>query len=331
LVGDKWYFAKQNVMKVPVISIVGPTTSGKSFVAHTLALRIMNDLKIPSEIISCDSVQVYKYFDIGTDKVPLSQRKEVTYHLIDILEPNEGRFSAGQFRKSFDEIVEGINSRSSVAIMVGGTGLYYKSVRVGFAEAPEANNEIRNELTRLAKEKGTDFIYDMLKKVDEIYASKISKNDLKRIIRALEVFRLTGKQFSEIHSFSVPSRHKIYSFLMLPERRLLYERINERVDKMIEKGLIDEVKWIIQNYGTDIYPLQSIGYKEMVEFLRGSISLTQAIELIKRNTKNFAKRQITLFRYTPIDEVVYLNEISEETLVEVVEKIFEKVCEFLNC
>ena len=317
-------------MKVPVISIVGPTASGKSFIAHALALKIISELGIPSEIISCDSVQVYKYFDIGTDKVALSRRKEVAYHLIDILEPDEGRFSAGQFRRSFDRIVEEINSRSGIAIMVGGTGLYYKSVRVGFAEAPEANSEIRNELTKLAMEKGTEFLYGMLKEIDEVYASKISKNDLKRIIRALEVFRLTGKPFSEIHSLSVPSKHKIYSFLMLPERRVLYEKVNERVDKMIEKGFVGEVEWIVRKYGTGIYPLQSIGYKEIVEFLEGNISLDIAIGLIKKNTRNFAKRQITLFRHTPVDEVVYLEEISEWALVKVVERIFKKVCEFLN-
>jgi len=317
-------------MKIPVISVVGPTSSGKSFIAHSLALKMMNEVGIGAEIISCDSVQVYKYFDIGTDKVPIEQREEIPYHLIDILEPNAGRFSAGRFRKSFDEIVEKIKSRNNIPIMVGGTGLYYKSVKVGFSEGPEANDEIRNELTSLARRKGTEFLYNMLKEVDEEYAVKISKNDLKRIIRALEVFEITGKPFSKIHFYSVPSPHRIYSFLLLPKREILYNKIGERVNKMINKGLVNEVRWLIEKYGSDIYPLQSIGYKEITQFLEGKTPLENTIELIIKNTRNFAKRQITLFRHTPVDETVYLNEISESSLNEVVNMIFKRTLSILN-
>lgn len=290
-----------------VIAIVGPTAVGKSIIAHLLA-RYLKEEGIHSEIISCDSMQVYRYFDIGTNKIEPEYRREFNYHLIDILEPNEGRFSAGEFRKRFDEIVGSLKKESKLGILVGGTGLYYKAVKVGMFEGPSADHRIREELYRISKEKGVEYLYNILKDVDSEYSSKISKNDLKRIVRALEVFKITGVKFSELHRrLTSPSPYRILSFFLLPDRKALYEKINERVDRMLSKGLVEEVRWIISKYGEDIYPLSSIGYKEVVSFLKGMISYEDMVNLIKRNTREFARKQIILFRNTIIDKTISLD------------------------
>lgn len=313
-----------------VFCIIGPTGSGKSYIAHNVAIKLKN-VGIDAEIISCDSVQVYKYFDIGTDKVSKEFRNEVKYHLVDILEPNEGRFSAGEFRKKFDEIVENITSCGKVGILVGGTGLYYKAVKIGIFEGPTADLRIRDKLYKIAQEKGTSFLYEKLLNIDYEYAKKISRNDLKRIVRALEVFEITGMKISSLHkSLTKPSRFRLYSFLILPKRELLYSNIDSRVDKMIQKGLIEEVRYIVDKYGVDIYPLSSIGYKEVVEYLKGDISFDRMLYLIKRNTRNFAKRQITLFKNTVYDEVINLDEVSYQTLDKVVDYIFRKMIGDIN-
>lgn len=308
-----------------VFCIIGPTSSGKSYIAHTVA-RNLRKIGIESEIISCDSVQVYKHFDIGTDKVPKQLREEFRYHFIDILEPNEGRFSAGEFRKKFDEITTRILSLGKVPILVGGTGLYYKAVRIGIFEGPSANQNIREKLYKTAQEKGTQFLYNILLNVDSEYAKKISQNDLKRIVRALEVYEITGTPISLLHkSLTKPSPFRMYAFFILPRRDVLYSSINSRVDRMIESGLIEEVKSIIETYGLNIYPLSSIGYKEVVDYLLGKISFERMIHLIKKNTRNFAKRQITLFKNTIYDEQINIEDISKQTLEEISNYISEKI------
>lgn len=304
-----------------VVGIVGPTSSGKSYIAHNLA-RLLKKEGVESEIISCDSVQVYKYFDIGTAKVSKEYREEFKYHFIDILEPNESRFSAGEFRKRFDEIVFSLFEKKKIGILVGGTGLYYKAVKVGIFEGPPANETIRSKLYSIAREKGVDFLYSKLKEVDKEYAQKISNNDLKRIVRALEVFEITGIPFSELHKlYTKPSPFEIYSYFILPERKELYNTINSRVDKMLDLGLIDEVKFILNKYGKDIYPLSSIGYKETIEYLENKITFDRMVEIIKKNTRNFAKRQITLFKNTYFDNLVKINKITYEVLDDVVFQI----------
>lgn len=313
-----------------VVAIVGPTGSGKSYISHNLA-RKLRSIGVESEIISCDSMQVYRYFDIGTDKVSWELRKEFNYHLIDILDPDEGRFSAGEFRKKFDEIVSDLVKKRKIGILVGGTGLYYKAVKVGIFEGPSANLDVRQKLYRLSQENGVEYLYYKLRKIDPEYSEKISKNDLKRIVRVLEVYEITGKTFSELHKQATkPSPFGIYSFFVLPERKELYQSINNRVDEMIRKGLIDEVRWIIQRYQKEIYPLTSIGYKEVVDFLDGKIEYRRMIELIKKNTRNFAKRQITLFKNTQIDKVIHIIKITYENLDNVVEVIFNEVVNFLK-
>lgn len=292
---------------VDVIAIVGPTAVGKSIIAHLLA-RYLQERGIHSEIISCDSMQVYRYFDIGTSKIEAEYRREFSYHLIDILEPDEGRFSAGEFRKRFDEIVSRLKREGKLGILVGGTGLYYKSVKVGIFDGPSADHRIREELYRIAKERGVEFLYNILREVDSEYSSKISKNDLKRIVRALEVFRITGVKFSELHKkLTSPSPYKILSFFLLPDRKALYEVINNRVDRMLSKGLIEEVRWIVDRYGENIYPLSSIGYKEVLSFLKGMLSYEEMVNLIKKNTREFARKQIILFRNTIVDRTISVD------------------------
>ncbi len=302
-----------------IICILGPSGAGKSYIGHEIAKEING------EIISCDSIQVYKYFDIGTDKVSLEKRKEIRYHLIDILEPDSPRFSAGDFKKMFEKIAEEIIFRGKIPILVGGTGLYYKAIRVGMFEGPKADHKIREKLYRIAKLETPKILYEKLKTIDPEYASKISENDLKRIIRALEVYELTGRKFSDLHKNSLPSPFKFISFVLLPEREKLYSRINQRVDEMIKKGLIDEVKCIVEKYGHEIYPLSSIGYKEILSFLKGEIELENAIYMIKKNTRNLAKRQITLFRHTIVENFLHFDSIDLQSLQEVKNRILNVV------
>ncbi|MFN4246029.1 MAG: tRNA (adenosine(37)-N6)-dimethylallyltransferase MiaA [Brevinematia bacterium] len=313
-----------------VFCIVGPTSSGKSYIAHNVARKLI-EFGVGTEIISCDSVQVYKYFDIGSAKVSIELRKEVPYHLIDIFEPNEGVFSAGDFRKRFDEIVWKLVSSNKIAILVGGTGLYYKAVKVGIFEGPSANKNIRENLYRKVEKDGVESLYSYLYHIDPEYASKISKNDTRRIIRAIEVYEITGKKFSELHKISTKkSPFKIYSFFIFPNRSELYSAINHRVYKMIKEGFVDEVKWIISNYGKNIYPLNSIGYKEVRDYLDGKLGYNDMIELIKKNTRNFAKRQITLFKHTSVDETIIIDTINPKNLDIFAEIIFEKIISLIG-
>ncbi|MEN2998890.1 MAG: tRNA (adenosine(37)-N6)-dimethylallyltransferase MiaA, partial [Brevinematia bacterium] len=188
-----------------------------------------------------------------------------------------------------------------------------------------ANLEIREKLYKVAQEKGKEFLYLSLARIDPEYSRKISRNDLKRIIRALEVYEVTGKPFSKLQEENTkPSPFKIFSFLVLPNRRELYSAINERVDKMLKRGLVEEVRWITSRYGRNIYPLSSIGYREVCEYLDGKVSYEKMVELIKKNTRNLAKRQITLFRNTEIDEILELNSLSVDDLNRAVSMILRR-------
>lgn len=273
-----------------VITIVGPTCSGKTNLSLILAE------KINGEIISADSRQVYKFLDIGTAKPEQSILKIIKHYFIDELKPNEN-FNASIFAKKSEEIIERILAKNKNPIVVGGSGLYVKALIDGISESADTNDEIRKELLEIRKKYGNDFLYDELKKVDEISASKMLPQNWKRVMRALEVVRISGKPIWQHHQDEIKiSKFSFKQIGLNWQRESLYKNIENRVDEMIEKGLIDEVKSLLnRGFEKSINSLNTVGYKEIIQYLDSEISLDKAIELIKRNTRRYAKRQMTWF------------------------------------
>jgi tRNA dimethylallyltransferase len=275
-----------------LIVIVGPTAVGKT------ALAIELGQLINGEIISADSVQIYKYLDIGSAKPTISEQKKITHHLIDIIEPDVP-FSVADYQKLAKVKIKEINAKNKIPILVGGTGLYVQSVIDDYDFSKEEGNyEFREQLKRISLEKGNDFLYEKLKKVDPVSASKIHKNDVKRIIRALEVYYKTGKRISEVKDkrYTSSPYDLIFFGLRLP-RDELYRKIDLRVDQMIEEGLLEETKKLLNlGYSDKLNSMQSLGYKEMIQYLKGELDWDEAISLLKRNTRRFAKRQLTWFK-----------------------------------
>jgi tRNA dimethylallyltransferase len=302
-------------MKRKVLAIVGPTASGKT------KLSIIVAEKIGGEIISADSRQVYRYMDIGTAKPSKEERERVKHYFIDELNPDE-EFNAGVFGERGREIIEDIFSRGKVPIVVGGSGLYVKSLIDGFFEGPAGDWELREILYRKAERLGKGALYEELKKVDPASAEKIHPNNLKRVIRALEVYYLTGKPISQLQSEMKPEiNFETVQIGLNWDRKKLYKRIEERVDMMIEQGLIEEVKRLRElGYDKNLNALQTVGYKEVFDYLDGIISYDRMIYLIKRNSRRYAKRQLTWFRqdkriiWIDVDERTDFNELADKVI-----------------
>ncbi|MCP2605878.1 tRNA (adenosine(37)-N6)-dimethylallyltransferase MiaA, partial [Candidatus Aminicenantes bacterium AC-335-O07] len=272
--------------------VLGPTCTGKS------ALGIEIAKKFNGEIINCDSMQVYKGFDIGTDKVPPALRKEVRHHLLDILDHTQ-QFTAADFARLANKTISDILSREKLPIIVGGTGLYIRALLNGIFPGPGRNEELRAKLKKEVKEKGISYLRKELERIDPVYARIIGKNDEMRIIRALEVFYLTGKPISEhfknthseLHDF-----HKIKIGLIL-DRKELYKRINERVERMYTSGMVSEVKKLLeQGINPESPPFRALGYKYALLVAQGEMSEKEAILLTQRDTRRYAKRQIIWFK-----------------------------------
>lgn len=303
-----------------VITIVGPTCSGKTKLSLILAE------KINGEIISADSRQVYKYLDIGSAKPEQSTLKIIKHYFIDELKPDEN-FNASIFAKKSEEIIERILAENKNPIIVGGSGLYVKAIIDGISGSADTNDEIRKELLEIRKKYGNDFLYDELKKVDEISASKMLPQNWKRVMRALEVVRITGKPIWQHHQDEIKiSKFRFKQIGLNWQRELLYKNIENRVDEMIEKGLIDEVKSILnRGFERSINSLNTVGYKEIIQYLDFEISLDKAIELIKRNTRRYAKRQMTWFN---ADNRIEWHQIKDEEdlikLAEIIAKDFNE-------
>lgn len=284
-----------NLKKIPLVIILGPTAVGKSELALELAQ------KFSFEIINADSMQLYRGMDIGSAKPSLKERSLVTHHLIDIKDPDE-EFSAAQFKNEARNIIFSLTQEGKWALVVGGTGFYLKALTKGLFPAPSADLKLRRKLREKGEAKGKWYLYQELEKVDPEAASKIHPNDDFRIIRALEVFYLTGKPISQQqkkHQF----KHSPFIVLkigLMRDRKEIYHRIEQRVDKMIKSGLVEEVKQLSKRgYPLTIKPFQSLGYKQILNYLQGDLSLDEAVSLIKRNTKRYAKRQLTWFRKDP--------------------------------
>ena len=300
-----------------VLFLVGPTAGGKSDTAVELA-KIIN-----AEIISADSMQVYKKTDILTAKPLLKDRKRIKHYLIDELEPHQ-EYSAAIFCKKANELIKRIHAKNKIPLVVGGTGLYVRSLINGLFEDKGKDYDLRKKLYAVAQEKGNEFLYNRLKKLDPEAAEKIHFNNLKRVVRALEAIEVNKEKFSSLKMKIKPlsERYDIKMFALKWDREELYARIEARVDEMFKKGIVDEVKNLnVLNMSSTL--MQAIGIKQINEYLSGKISLEQAIELLKRDTRRYAKRQITWFgreeniRWIPSD-----NDSSAVSLA-------EKICTFL--
>jgi len=276
-----------------VIVIVGPTCSGKTNLSLKLAQLI------PSEIISADSRQFFKFLNIGTAKPNEDQLIKFPHHLIDFLDPSDN-YDVSRFEKVAEHIIEQIIKKNKIPIVVGGSGLYIKVLIDGIVVTADKDDEYREELLKIKSAEGIQKLYDMLQLVDPVSASKMLPQNWKRVMRALEVFHTTGEPIWKHHQKQSTSKEKKYNFRQFGlnwDRKNLYENINKRVDWMIENGLIDEVKRILdKGYSKNLNSLNTVGYKEIIQHLDGEISLERAIELIKRNTRRYAKRQMTWFR-----------------------------------
>lgn len=279
-----------------IVVICGPTASGKTSLSLELAK------KIDGEIISVDSRQVYRYMDIGTDKVSREVRKQITHHLIDIKDPDE-KYTAGDFMRDADASIIEITHKGMVPLIVGGTGFYIKALLYGLSNIPRIPQKIRYKLRAEMKQKGNEKLYEELEKVDPKAAADIHPNDKKKIIRSLEVYRFTGKPISQYwDEHNEKKRYDAFVIYLKPDRGELYEKINQRVDKMLEKGLISEVKKLLQRgYNPTDPGLNTPGYKEIINYLNGKYGLTRAVELIKQHQRNYAKRQYTWFSRANID------------------------------
>jgi tRNA dimethylallyltransferase len=273
-----------------VLVVVGPTASGKTLLSQLLAQELN------AEIISADSRQIYKYMDIGTAKPSLEERKKVKHYFIDELTPDE-EFNAGEFGKRGREILDDIFRRRKVPLVVGGSGLYIQSLIDGFFEGPSRDNRVRHELYERLHREGVEVLLEELRTVDPESASNMLPSNTRRIIRALEVYKLTGIPISQWKKQKIEINFVPLVVGLQWERAVLYERINRRVDWMIQQGLVDEVKNLRERgYDSNLNALQTVGYKEVFEYLDGKISFEQMIEHIKQNSRRYAKRQLTWFR-----------------------------------
>ena len=278
--------------KPKILCVVGPTASGKTDYAVELAL------KCGGEVVSCDSMQIYKHMDIGTAKPTADEMKGVKHHMIDIIEPNES-FSVARFSEMARECIDDILLRGKMPVLCGGTGLYFDSTinNINFIQM-DTDEEYRKYLESAAKEFGNEYVYKILKRVDEESAESIHPNNLKRVIRALEIYKTTGKKKSELdkEQLSEPLYEPEITGLMR-DREVLYDRINKRVDILMEKGLVEEVSELIKmGIDTEATSMQAIGYKEIIEYLDGKTSLSDAVDKIKRESRRYAKRQLTWFK-----------------------------------
>ena len=280
-------------MKPTVIVIAGPTASGKT----ALSIKLAKELN--GEIISCDSMQIYKEMDIGTAKVTKEEAEGIKHYLIDIVSPNE-RYTVSNFKKDSKNAIKEILNKGKTPIIVGGTGLYVDSLiyEIEYQDM-EFDINYRNELMKKAEtEEGLKELYEQAKLIDSKAMEKISSNDKKRIIRVLEIYKATGKTKTELEILSrqkeVEYNYKV--FVVNMDREKLYSRIDKRVDIMIKNGLVEEVKKIYNKYNEFPTAMQGLGYKEVVEYLQGKINKEEMIEKIKKESRHYAKRQLTWFR-----------------------------------
>jgi len=296
----------------PVIILLGPTGVGKT------GLSILLAKALDTEIISADSMQIYRFMDIGTAKPSPEELKEVKHHLINILTPNES-FSAGLFKKMAVDIINKLHSKNKVPLVAGGTGLYIRTLTGGFFEGPAADWPLREKLLKEEQQFGKGHLYKSLIKIDPVSAEKINPNDIRRIIRALEVLFKSKKPITEAHLLS--TEHLDYRFIkvgLFRERKELYTLIEQRVDAMMERGLLQETEKLMQMNPGKI-PLQALGYKEILPSIKGLMGINDAVRFLKKRSRMFAKRQLTWFKKEPDIQWVDITGLTDA------DRIFMKV------
>ena len=295
-------------MKEQVIVICGPTASGKTSLGIKLAK------KIEGEIVSCDSMQIYKDMTIGTAKPTDEERKEAKHYLVDFVMPNE-RYSVSEYKKDAEYTIEQIIKSGKKPIIVGGTGLYLNSLVYGI-DYPNIETDLnyRQELEDRVNKEGLENLYKEANKIDSKAMEKISSNDKKRILRILEIYHSTGKTKTQLEEDSRKNgpKYDYKIFVLNMDREKLYDRINKRVDIMIEDGLIDEVKQLLKKYREFPTAMQGLGYKEVVEYLENKLTKVEMIEKIKQETRRYAKRQITWFK--SYENAIWLDAFNENNV-----------------
>lgn len=313
------------MMKKPLIILTGPTAVGKTKASINLAKAI------GGEIISADSMQVYRHMDIGSAKITPEEMQGVKHHLIDVLEPDE-EFHVVKFQRLAKKAMEEIYAKGKIPIVVGGTGFYIQALLydIDFTENNE-DTAYRQELEHIADTKGAEYLHEMLKAVDEKSAQNIHANNVKRVIRALEFFKQTGQKISE-HNEKEREKKSPYQFcyfVLNDIREHLYKRIELRIDEMLKEGLVAEVEMLKEKgYTREMTSMQGLGYKEILDYLNGVFSLEEAVYILKRDTRHFAKRQITWFKREK--DVIWINKDEfdydeEKILAFLLEKIKERI------
>ncbi len=311
-------------MKPALVVIVGPTAVGKTEIAVDLAKCT------DGEIISGDSVQVFRKLNIGSAKVTTQEQQGVPHHMIDILNPDE-EFSVAMFQHRVKKLIIDINTRGKLPLLVGGTGLYIRSVLDPY-KFPDmaADQALRDNFWQIARTQGKEELHRMLAQVDPVSAARLHCNDVTRVVRALEVFQVTGRPFAEFqHSVSrqpglEESPFRLNYFGLTAPREEIYKRINQRVDRMMDQGLVQEVRGLLrQGYCPSLPALQTIGYRHVIQYLRGHTNLEETLRLLKRDTRHFAKRQLTWFRR---DSRITWFDVVNTPKTQIVGEMTERIC-----
>lgn len=296
----------QEPSKPLLVVILGPTASGKTSLSFALAE------KFDGELVNCDSVAMYREFDIGTAKPTAAERARAPHHLVDCVDPTQD-VTAGEYARQAREILAEIKSRSRLPIVVGGTGLYLRALLEGLFAGPQRSEELRDRLRELSRRRGSKYLHRVLSKLDGALAAKVHPNDASKLIRAVEVCLASRQKMSDMWQ---QGRDPLQGFRVLrlgldPDRAALYERINARAQRMFESGLIEETKGLLDKYGASARPLESLGYKQATQFLRGEFSREHALLAAQQAHRNYAKRQMTWFRREP--DVQWINGFGDQS------------------
>ena len=290
----------------PLLAVVlGPTASGKTALSLTLAERFHG------EIVNCDSIAMYREFEIGTAKPSAGERARAPHHLLDFVDPTE-YMTAGEYARQAREVIKEIRSRGHLPIIVGGTGLYLRALLEGLFPGPQRSEELRERLRERAASRGSDYLHRILGRLDRAASEKIHANDTPKLVRAIEVCLASRQKMTELWQ---QGRDALRGFRILrlglnPERSALYDRINQRAQHMFDGGLIEETQKLLQKYGRAARPLASLGYKQAVQFVRGELTREQALKAARQAHRNYAKRQLTWFRREP--DVKWLNGFGDD-------------------
>jgi tRNA dimethylallyltransferase len=293
-----------------LVVVLGPTASGKTALSLALAERFNG------EIVNCDSVAMYREFDIGTAKPTASERARAPHHLLDYVAPAD-HITAGEYARQARQVLEEIKARGHWPIVVGGTGLYLRALLEGLFPGPQRSEELRERLRERAASRGSSYLHRILRHLDRAAAEKIHANDIPKLIRAIEVCLASRQKMTEL--WQQRGREPLRGFRILrlgldPDRQTLYERINRRAQQMFEAGLVEETKGLLKKYGVAAGPLSSLGYKQAVQFLRGELTREQALQTAQQAHRNYAKRQMTWFRREP--DVHWLRGFGDEVRIQ---------------